>query len=84
MGWALRDKLQALNVHSCAELQQLSLQTLQQQFGTKTGKNLYNICRGVDDRPLKTEHTRKSVSAEINYGIRFTQVSYILDDTCFK
>lgn len=28
----------------------------------------------LDDRPVRTEKERKSVSAEINYGIRFSQV----------
>lgn len=28
-------------------------------------------CRGIDDRELTFGHVRKSVSAEVNYGIRF-------------
>jgi DNA repair protein REV1 len=47
---------------------------LQKEFGPKTGQMLYRFCRGLDDRPVRTEKERKSVSAEINYGIRFTQV----------
>ena len=74
VGWALGEKLQALNISTCAELQQRSLESLQREFGPKSGTSLYQSCRGIDDRSLKTEHQRKSVSAEINYGIRFTKV----------
>lgn len=29
------------------------------------------MCRGIDNSKLNLEHIRKSVSAEVNYGIRF-------------
>ena len=74
VGWALTDKLQSLNIRTCADLQKLSLQTLQRHSGAKSGTSLHQASRGIDDRPLRTEHKRKSVSAEINYGIRFTKV----------
>lgn len=32
---------------------------------------MYKMCRGLDDTKLNLEHVRKSVSAEVNYGIRF-------------
>ena len=38
------------------------------------GQTLFNYCRGKDDRVIQSEKARKSVSAEVNYGIRFTQV----------
>ena len=50
---------------------------LRREFGQKTGEMLYKFCRGQDDRQLKVERERKSVSAEINYAIRFSQVTYI-------
>ncbi|XP_032223436.2 DNA repair protein REV1 isoform X2 [Nematostella vectensis] len=73
VGWALSKKLNDMGVETCADLQKLSLQALQKEFGPKTGLSLHRSCRGVDDRPLRVERERKSVSAEINYGIRFTQ-----------
>jgi nucleotidyltransferase/DNA polymerase involved in DNA repair len=48
------------------------LSRLKAEFGPKTGQQLYNHCRGVDDRAVVSTHVRKSVSAEMNYGIRFT------------
>ncbi|XP_033358282.1 DNA repair protein REV1 isoform X2 [Bombus vosnesenskii] len=71
VGWTTTHKLNNLNVRTCAELQAISLATLQKEFGKKTGDILYNMCRGVDHSKLNLEHVRKSVSAEVNYGIRF-------------
>lgn len=70
----MEHKLQTLGVETCSELQKFSPQALQREFGPKTGLVLYQNCRGIDDRALRTERERKSVSAEINYGIRFTKV----------
>ncbi len=63
-----------MNVQTCGDLQVIPLPTLQKEFGPKTGQSLYRFSRGQDDRAIKMEKDRKSVSAEINYGIRFTQV----------
>lgn len=60
-----------MNVRTCAELQTIASSVLQKEFGKKTGDALYNMCRGVDNSKLNLEHIRKSVSAEVNYGIRF-------------
>lgn len=49
----------------------MPLAQLQREFGAKVGESLFNHSRGKDDRALVYEHERKSVSAEVNYGIRF-------------
>ena len=74
MGWSTSHKLQNMNVDTCKDLQRVPLPSLQKEFGPKTGLSLYRACRGEDDRAIKIEKERKSVSAEINYGIRFSQV----------
>ncbi|KAJ7494425.1 hypothetical protein B0H11DRAFT_2392932 [Mycena galericulata] len=40
-------------------------------LGPKTGERLYNAIRGIDHTELRSDKQRKSVSVEINYGIRF-------------
>ncbi|KAH7098559.1 hypothetical protein BKA62DRAFT_364397 [Auriculariales sp. MPI-PUGE-AT-0066] len=40
-------------------------------LGPKTGSKLYKAVRGIDGTPLQSDKPRKSVSAEVNYGIRF-------------
>lgn len=74
VGWSLSKKLQTMNILTCGDLQKAGLSTLQKEFGPKTGQSLFQFCRGQDDRPIKVERERKSVSAEINYGIRFMKV----------
>ena len=66
-----------MNVQTCAHLQQVAMATLQKEFGRKTGEQLWRLCRGQDDRCVTAEKERKSVSAEINYGIRFTEVCVV-------
>ncbi|XP_033103900.1 DNA repair protein REV1-like [Anneissia japonica] len=79
VGWSMKRRLEALSVNSCGDLQLVPMATLQKEFGAKTGKHLYNLCRGQDDRAIQAEKQRKSVSAEINYGIRFTKESEAVD-----
>ncbi|XP_072705795.1 DNA repair protein REV1 isoform X3 [Ciconia boyciana] len=73
VGRTMESKLASLGIKTCGDLQCASMSKLQKEFGPKTGQMLYRFCRGLDDRPVRTEKERKSVSAEINYGIRFTQ-----------
>ncbi|KAJ3993538.1 hypothetical protein F5050DRAFT_1577402 [Lentinula boryana] len=45
--------------------------TLSAVLGKTTGETLFNLIRGVDERRLENHKERKSVSCDINYGIRF-------------
>lgn len=48
---------------------------LQQEFGKKFGETLHQLSLGKDDKPLNFGQIRKSVSAEVNYGIRFKETA---------
>lgn len=74
VGPAMGRKLAAIGVSSCGDLQQVSMSVLQKKFGPRTGQTLFRFCRGLDDRPVRYEKERKSVSAEMNYNIRFTRI----------
>ncbi|XP_050337109.1 DNA repair protein Rev1 [Bactrocera neohumeralis] len=63
------------NLVTCGDLQMISLLKLQMHVGKKFGETLYQFCRGIDNRPLTYGQIRKSVSAEVNYGIRFKEFS---------
>lgn len=71
VGGTTTHKLRKMNVRTCEDLQKISLGVLQKEFGKKMGEQLHKMCRGLDDTKLNLEHIRKSVSAEVNYGIRF-------------
>lgn len=38
---------------------------------------MFDLSRGKDDRVLKNEQTRQSVSCDVNYGIRFTESAQV-------
>lgn len=71
VGYSTTQKLNHLNWKTCFDLQQIQLARLQQEFGKKFGETLHQYCRGIDNKPLVFDQVRKSVSAEVNYGIRF-------------
>jgi len=56
-------KLQDLGIATCGELQRLSRPELVDLFG-KFGLELYDLCRGIDDRPVEPDRPRKSLSTE--------------------
>ncbi len=56
-------KLQRMGVQDCADLQQCSMTELSHSFG-RFGARLYELCRGLDDRPVSSSRERKSLSVE--------------------
>lgn len=66
-------QLNELNLETCGQLHDFPLQRLQQAFGKKFGESLQMMSRGHDDKKLVFEQVRKSVSVEVNYGIRFNE-----------
>ncbi|XP_075541045.1 rev1 DNA directed polymerase [Dermacentor variabilis] len=73
VGYRLQAQLSEMGVETCKQLQALPLETLKAKFGVKTSSLLYNYARGIDNRGLQFDKMRKSVSAEVNYGIRFKE-----------
>lgn len=71
VGWSTAQKLTALGVETCTELQKKSMKELQNLLGEKHGEMLYRTCRGVDDRPVEPMMVRKSLGAEASWGVRF-------------
>ena len=75
IGWSLTGQLKSMCVTTCGELQEVSLSKLQRLFGMKTGHMLYCFARGIDVRELSLKSQRKSLSVDMNYGIRFTEMA---------
>ncbi|RMX65532.1 hypothetical protein DD238_004915 [Peronospora effusa] len=72
-GVKTRAKLEALGVEDVRQLVSMTKGELVQSVGKAPGEMLYNYARGRDIRPLSMESNmmRKSVSAVVNFGIRF-------------
>lgn len=72
VGWSIRDKIQSeLATANAGELLKFTKDKLISVLGPQKGETMYNNLRGIDTRPLDTYKPRRSVSAEVNYGIRF-------------
>lgn len=67
-------KLEQLGISTCGEMQRLSRIELQEHFG-KFGAELYDLCRGVDDRPVTPDRPRKSLSTEQTFISDLTTLS---------
>ncbi len=63
--------VEKLGTACLGELANKSRAALCDALGKATGDTLYNAIRGIDDKILESDKPRKSVSCEINYGIRF-------------
>lgn len=75
VGYSMAIKLKEMGIDKCTELRSTSLERLQKQFGAKTGKMLHEYAHGMDNRELKTSTERKSISVDINFGIRLKDIS---------
>ncbi|MEO7933807.1 MAG: DNA polymerase IV [Chthoniobacterales bacterium] len=68
IGRVSADKLEKLGVTTCGQLQAFSRIEMAQLFG-KFGLELYQLCRGYDERPVEPHRERKSLSTERTYSI---------------
>lgn len=60
-------RLAALGVETCGQLQAYDQATLAREFGS-FGLELYRLCRGIDERPVEPNRTRKSLSNERTFS----------------
>ena len=57
-------KLNNNGITACLDLQKLSIAELKQLCGGTWGIRLYDLCRGIDERPVEPNRIRKSLSVE--------------------
>jgi DNA polymerase-4 len=71
-------KLNGKGIFTCNDLRQFSESQLTMDFGS-FGKRLYQLSRGIDERPVSTNRIRKSLSVENTYSIDLSDL-----DSCLK
>lgn len=79
--------LEALGIHTVAQLTEYELPWLQAKFGRSAGAHLYSMARGIDPRPVVTERTEKSIGAEHTFTTDVTtaaDISGALYQLCLK
>ncbi|OJJ45379.1 hypothetical protein ASPZODRAFT_134025 [Penicilliopsis zonata CBS 506.65] len=72
VGHSLSAKLEEIGVKFVKDIRTLSKERLTSSLGPKTGAKMWDYARGIDQSEVGHEVVRKSVSAEVNWGIRFT------------
>lgn len=75
VGYSLAAKLEELGVKYVKDIRELSRERLVSHLGPKTGAKIWDYTRGIDKTEVGNEVMRKSVSAEVNWGIRFVDQS---------
>jgi len=63
IGKVSQEKLAAIGVHHCADLQTIDFSLLQKTVGSMAFR-LQQYAKGIDDRPVQVSRERKSVSVE--------------------
>lgn len=59
-------RLERLGIETCAQLREWSLIDLHREFGA-FGQRMYELSRGIDERTVRADRERKSVSVETTY-----------------
>lgn len=64
-------KLEEIGVKFVKDVRTLTKERLMSTLGPKTGEKIWDYSRGIDRAEVGEQESRKSVSAEVNWGIRF-------------
>ncbi|OAA68642.1 DNA repair protein, Rev1 [Niveomyces insectorum RCEF 264] len=71
VAYSIGGKLEEIGVRLVQDLRNVSKERLVAVLGPKTGERLWEYARGIDRTEVGDQPVRKSVSAEVNWGIRF-------------
>jgi DNA polymerase IV len=72
-------RLERLGIQTCAQLRAWSLFDLHREFGA-FGRRLFELSRGIDERPVRADQERKSVSVETTYVHDLTTPAQCADE----
>lgn len=71
IAYSIGGKLEEIGVKFVKDVRALSKERMVSVLGPKTGEKIWDYSRGIDRAEVGDQVTRKSVSAEVNWGIRF-------------
>ncbi|MEQ8677549.1 MAG: DNA polymerase IV [Aggregatilineales bacterium] len=71
------EKLHAMRIYQIGDLTKLSQGELKKHFG-KLGEELFFRARGIDDRPVETNHDTKSISKELTFEVDVREEAVLL------
>ncbi len=79
VGKVTATRLERMGVRDCRQLQAIDRLELVRQFG-KFGERLWQLARGIDDRPVEANGRRQSVSVEETYPRDLPNLAACLDE----
>lgn len=71
VAYSIGGKLEEIGIRLVKDIRDASKERLVSVLGPKTGEKLWEYSRGIDRAEVGDQPVRKSVSAEVNWGIRF-------------
>lgn len=71
-------RMHGMGISSCADLRRLDREELDSCFDS-FGQRLYELCRGIDQRPVQPSRIRKSLSVEHTYPADLPDLEACLD-----
>ncbi|KAJ4303715.1 deoxycytidyl transferase [Kalmusia sp. IMI 367209] len=71
VAWSIGGKLEDIGIKFVKDVREFPKEKLVQTLGPKTGEKLWEYSRGIDRQEVGEQVVRKSVSAEVNWGVRF-------------
>lgn len=78
VGKVTAEKMHQLDIRTCNDLRGYSSVELSEAFGS-FGPRLYELCRGMDERPVRTSRRRKSLSVEHTFEHDLNTLSACLE-----
>jgi len=71
VAYSIGGKLEEIGIKLVKDIRQTPKERLISVLGPKTGEKLFEYARGIDHAEVGEQPIRKSVSADVNWGIRF-------------
>ncbi|TLD35149.1 Allantoinase [Venturia nashicola] len=85
VAYSIGGKLEAMGIRFVKDIREFTKEKMSNSLGPKTGEKLWEYARGIDRKEVGDVEIRKSVSAEVNWGVRFynqEQVDEFMDNLC--
>lgn len=85
VAWSIGGKLEEIGIKLVKDIREVTRERLVNVLGPKTGEKIWEYSRGIDKTEVGDQVVRKSVSAEVNWGVRFEnqeQVDEFMQGLC--
>ncbi len=82
VGKVTAEKMHQLNLKTCGDLQKLSLSQLQKFFGSSRAQDLYQLCRGRDERFRRSEQSERIRGLMVK--LKFRDFKTSTHEQCFR